>query len=188
MKIALTQREIVLDNAAGRFVFDALERIWYKFLVGHDLLVIPNSCLIDHIDADCVIITGGPDSMARHCTENKVYSYAREHDIPVIGICHGGFVINDLEGGDNGHIDNHHGVDHDVVMQGRTYTVNSYHSQCISTLAPDLLPMAWDNDNHVEAFHHKSKPIYGVIWHPERQSTPVLPDAINELLFRKRKL
>lgn len=185
MKIYLTQREITLDSAAGFFTFDALERIWHQFLIGHELSVIPNSGSIKNLDADCVIITGGPDSIARHLTENQVYAWACEHDVPVIGICHGAFAINDIEGGVNGVVDNHHGVYHDIVMQHRTYKVNSYHSQCITTLAPALLPLAWDADNHIEAFEHISKPIYGLVWHPERQCQPVLPDALNQLIYGK---
>jgi anthranilate/para-aminobenzoate synthase component II len=186
MKIALTQREVCLTNTAGQFTFDALERCWYKFLSQHDLRVIPNCHSVPEWDYDCVIITGGPDSLARHHTENMVYADACNKGKAVIGICHGAFVVNDLEGGRNGTVDGHHGVYHDISMQGSTHSVNSYHSQCIELLAPDFVACAWDQDGHIEAFCHRTRPVHGVVWHPERQLVPVLPREVEKLLFGEK--
>jgi gamma-glutamyl-gamma-aminobutyrate hydrolase PuuD len=185
MKIALSSREIVLANSVGeRLVFDGVERDWWKFLENHDLVVVPN--LVDlttiDLDVDCVIITGGPDSIARHHTENNLYLYAVSHFIPVLGVCHGAFAVNDLNGGINGQVEGHIGTMHKIEMNGQTYTVNSYHSQSIEKLADNLIPTAVDQDGIVEAFEHPTLPIYGVVWHPERMEDPVLPESVRELL------
>ena len=186
MRIALTQREITFDNATNTWslTLDALEREWYEFLAGHDIVPLPNVVDYDTTkwNFDCLIITGGPDSLSRHLSENNLYSWAVSNKIPVIGICHGAFVINDIEGGINGRIKGHDGEDHNIVMAGRVHSVNSFHTQYIQTLAPGFDPVAWDDDNNVEAFSHRSKHIHAVVWHPERQTVPLLTQPIKQLL------
>jgi putative glutamine amidotransferase len=184
MRIALTQREVVLENTAGQFVFDALERVWYDFLQGHDLVTIPNLLQKDFgsLGMDCLLITGGPDSYARHMTEDFAYAWAVANNIPIVGICHGAFVINDLGGGKNGRCEGHHGTTHTVTMASEKAEVNSYHTQCIDSIGPDFQAEAWDDDGRIEAFSHRSLPIHAIVWHPERQTNPVLTDPIKRLL------
>lgn len=186
MRIALTQREIVFDNSNSSWTLtlDALEREWYTFLYGHELHPIPNQVEFDTSEwnYDCLIITGGPDSLSRHLSENNLYKWAIDKNIPIIGICHGAFVINDLEGGINGRIKNHDGQNHNVTMAGKIYEVNSFHTQYIEKLAPGFRGLAWDDDNQIEAFSHITLPIHAIVWHPERQTCPVLTDSIKQLL------
>lgn len=184
MKVALTQREIVLENTAGKFVFDGLERSWYNFLPHHDLFPIPNLCQKDFskYDVDCVIFTGGPDSYHRHVTENSLYLWAVLKNIPIIGVCHGAFAINDLSGGKNGLCDGHYDTLHSISMDQTEYQVNSYHSQSIVSLGPNFHPCAWNQDDDIEAFEHAVLPIHAVVWHPERQEYPVLPKSIKNIL------
>lgn len=183
MRIAITQREIVVENTAGQFTFDALERIWYEFLPRHDLIPLPNLIKVDkNLKIDCLLISGGPDSYARHMTEDNLYAWAVEKNIPVIGICHGAFVINDLGGGENGRCEGHHGTVHEITMDGEIHEVNSYHTQCIKTIGPDFVGEAWDPDGRIEAFSHKSLPIHAIVWHPERQSSPLMTNPIKKIL------
>ena len=51
-------------------VFDALERVYYDFLAPHKLIPVPNAVKVPDIDYDCLVITGGPDSVNRNKTEN----------------------------------------------------------------------------------------------------------------------
>ena len=67
-------------------------------------------------------------------------------------------------------------------MEGQTHNVNSYHKTCIEELGNDLDPIAW-NGKHVEAFKHKTKPIWGLLWHPERMDIPVLPKELEDLIY-----
>jgi len=183
MKIAVSQREIILQNSQGMaLVFDGVERNWAEFLKGHEIVAVPNVIDIDHLEFDCLLLTGGPDSVARHLTENALYAVAYTRGLPIVGVCHGAFAINDIAGGINGTIAGHAGTEHQVIMDGKIYTVNSYHSQCIQTLGEDFISTARDHNGTVEAFQHRSRPIYGIVWHPERMSDPVLPDPVKTLL------
>jgi GMP synthase-like glutamine amidotransferase len=185
MKLLLSQREIVVKNSMGvEMTLDALERDWHKFLHKHEILTYPNVIDVDsNIDFDCLILTGGPDSFARHYTENALFDLALKKQKPVVGICHGAFVINDQTGGQNGHIPGHEACWHDVTMDSVKYRVNSHHSQSIESLGPDMVAVAVDEDGNIEAFQHCTKQIYGVVWHPERMPDLVLPVAVKNLLF-----
>ena len=186
MKIAISQREIILANSVGnRLTFDGLERSWYTFLADHELIVIPNTVNLVYmggLDFDCVLLTGGPDSQARHLTENMLFAVAQERGVPVIGICHGAFAVNDLTGGTNGRVDGHEDGYHEVLMDNISWSVNSHHSQSIATLGPGMTATAVDQDGNIEAFEHKTKPIYGIVWHPERMPQPILPTSVRQVL------
>jgi putative glutamine amidotransferase len=186
MKIAISQREIILPTADGnRRTFDGLEREWHSFLKGHELIVIANLADIDYLtnlDFDCVVLTGGPDGRERHLTENMLFAVACEREVPILGVCHGAFAINDLTGGVNGQVDGHQYGYHAVVIDDIAYQVNTYHSQSIQRLGEGLISVAHDLDGNVEAFEHESKPIYGIVWHPERMERPVLTDNVRDLL------
>ena len=186
MRIALSQREIILENSVGEsYTFDGVERAWHTFLKGHHVMPIPNTVKFnpDHLDFDCLILTGGPDSVARHYSENALYALAKQRGIPIIGVCHGAFAINDIEGGENSNIIGHIGTNHFVNIDGVSHMVNSYHSQCILAVPLDFQVVARDHDGNIEAFEHKELPIYGIVWHPERMAVPVLTPSVDALLF-----
>ena len=163
---------------------DALEQDWHRFLTGHELILHPNlgTVIVDQ-DFDCLILTGGPDSLGRHQTEDALFAHALQLGKPIVGFCHGAFVINDLSGGTNGRISGHEACYHSVTLEGVRHTVNSHHSQCLSRLGNNMIELAWDQDGNIEAFRHSTQPIYGVVWHPERMINPVLPRAVKNLLF-----
>ena len=181
MKILVSQQEYV--KPPRHFVLDALERAYYDFLTGHEILPVANDNKVPDKDYDCLVLTGGPDSVARNQTENTLYSHAMSKSKPIIGICHGAFVINELAGGVNGSIEGHVDRDHSVTMGEKIYTVNSYHTQMIERLPEDFVSLAEDKDGNPEAFRHKSLPVFGMVWHPERMLDPVLPNAVRDILF-----
>ena len=184
MKLLLSQQERKFPPFF--FVQDCLERAWYHILEGHEIIVAPNipNYHWDSIDYDCLILTGGNDSVARNLTENRLYQQAELANKPIVGFCHGAFAVNDLGGGINDYIgnDSHIGQNHQVKMEDKTWIVNSYHSQYIAKLGPGFEVLATDMDGYPEAFRHIFKPIYGVIWHPERMEHPVLPACVADLL------
>jgi putative glutamine amidotransferase len=182
MKILITQAEH--KNPPFFFIHDALERSWHHLLAGHEIIPAPNIPNHDweSIDYDCLVLTGGNDSMARHLTENHLYQITETAGKPIVGFCHGAFAVNDLAAGINGRIEGHVGTEHLVVMDGQRFIVNSFHSQNIMKLAPGFETLAVDDDGNPEAFRHLFKPIWAVIWHPERQEKPVLPACVADLL------
>lgn len=181
MRILISQRDVRIPPSF--LPFDALERSWYDFLSGHVLIPVPNLGRIDrNVDFNCLVLTGGPDSIERNQTENLLFSLALRKNKPIIGFCHGAFAINDLTGGINGYIDGHVKTEHEVIMENKIYTVNSYHGQSIEKLGLDMEKTALDMDGNIEAFKHKSKAIHGIVWHPERMNNPVLPADVSTIL------
>lgn len=182
MRILISQRDVRIPPS--NFLFDALERSWNFFLSKHHLIPVPNLGRIDtSVDFDCLVLTGGPDSIERHLTEDLLFHHANKLGKPIIGFCHGAFAVNDLTGGKNGYIENHIHVEHEVLMEGKIFTVNSYHGQSIETIGNDIEKLAVDLDGNIEAFKHKYKPIYGIVWHPERMKEPVLPNDVRNILL-----
>ena len=178
MKIAITQRQTEING----FIYDCLDPQWYKLFNGHELIIIPNLINIDlDIDIDLLVISGGNQTDARYKTEVLVCDWAVRNGIPILGVCHGAFFLNYAFKGIDAEIVGHRGNDHTVIMEGKEYTVNSYHDICIYELGQDLKPVAW-TDDHVEAFKHKELPIWGIVWHPERMEDPVLPKEIKDLI------
>jgi putative glutamine amidotransferase len=181
MRILISQRDINVPPSF--FTFDALERSWYNFFHKHYLIPVPNLSKIDEtVDFDCLVLTGGPDSIERHLTENLLFEHANELGKPIVGFCHGAFAINDLTGGINGTIENHIMTDHLVYFDGKEFLVNSYHGQSIDKLGPNMIQLAHDEEGIIEAFKHKEKPIYGIVWHPERMENPILPTEVKNIL------
>lgn len=181
MRILISQRDVRVPP--NNFLFDCLERSWYQLLDQHQLIPVPNLGVIDEtIDFDCLILSGGPDSLARHVTENLLFAHALKLDRPIIGVCHGAFAVNDLTGGTNGLVEGHENSSHTILLEGREHVVNSYHGQSIAELGPNMRTVATDTGGNIEAFEHAELPIYGIVWHPERMAQPVLPSAVARLL------
>lgn len=183
MKIAISQREIEIPPTD---IFHyATEDGFYNLLHKHKLYPFPN---LPHLvpyyeDYDCLILTGGPDSKNRNMTENLMFVDAFNKGLPIIGICHGAFAVNELTGGKNrsgleGHYDTHH----KIKMEDRHFLVNSYHKQAIDTIGKNMVVIATDKYGNIEAFRHKEYDIHAVVWHPERMVDAVLPKRVQEIL------
>lgn len=106
---------------------------------------------------------------------------------PILGICRGLQVLNVLLGGtlwqdipDQAGLVHPDNSVHRVKTEagslfrrlfGVEFPVNSYHHQAVKGLASSLVPEAWDESGRlIEAFSHKTLPIWAVQWHPERMT------------------
>ena len=180
MKIGLTQRVLYHQGRA----YDSLEHAWYKFLDGHKPVFIPNTLDQDFAELteelDCVIITGGDDSTIRRATELKLASAMMMSYKPILGICHGAFLLTDVLGGQvfpiNGHLD----CTHEIDYQGRTIQVNSYHNQGIVRTHNTAKTLAQDSQGNTEAWIDGG--MAGIVWHPERMSEPFIPAEIQQIM------
>jgi putative glutamine amidotransferase len=193
---------------------------WFtKEDLGDDIELIILSFLKNNTDdiskCDGFVLTGGVDIQpsyyggavnyenqppefqpARDAFEKKIYEYAKENQLPVLGICRGMQLVNVLEGGsliqdlgvegNERHKaapeDKQHSVNiapgsllHDIA--GKTNgQVNSAHHQAIdeNTISKQLLPNAWsaDDPSIIEGLEYKDKAgkpfLLCVQWHPER--------------------
>ena len=182
MNIGLTQRIFSHNNIA----YDCLEHGWQQLLGGHTLFSIANNPEQDFAklikDLDLIIFTGGDASPKRFLTEVRLLTECYKQNKSILGVCHGALFINQLEEGTNVECEGHHNTKHDIIMYDKTYNVNSFHTNKITKVGKDFDVIATTVDGDVEAFKHKTKPVWGIVWHPERMQKAVLPNEVERLL------
>ena len=182
MKIALSQRILIHNNRSH----DSIEHNWYWFLKNHDIVTVSNipdqdyDLLSDSVD--CFIITGGDDNLVRRVTEIRLATQMIQKNKPVIGICHGCFLLVTLLGGEIEEIDFHYDTVHNVTYFDKIFSVNSFHNLGIKTLHKSATALVNDLDGRCEAWIDGNTA--GVVWHPERMTTPWIPQEI-AVLFAK---
>jgi gamma-glutamyl-gamma-aminobutyrate hydrolase PuuD len=180
MNIGLSQRVLLHKNRA----YDALEHGWYSYLKAHTLFPIANRPNQDFNDLanklDCFVITGGDDSTVRRLTEMRLATHMIARQKPVIGICHGAFLLTELLGGEIAEIDGHTDSEHEINYFGELITVNSYHSLAIKIPQRSATILANDDHGNCEAWIDGTTA--GIVWHPERMTSPWIPDEIQSLL------
>ena len=128
-----------------------------------------------------VLISPGP------CTPNEagisldLVAACADAALPLLGVCLGHQAIGQHFGGKVVRGGLMHGktslVDHDGsgVFTGlpSPFTATRYHSLAVSreTLPDDLEVTAWTDDGEIMGFQHKTRPVYGVQFHPESIAT-----------------
>lgn len=180
MKIGLTQRILVHKGRA----YDSIEHEWYQYLKDHTLVTIPNiqdqNFLQLAQELDALIITGGDDNPLRRVVEIRIATEMSKLIKPILGVCHGCFLLADLLGSEITEIPDHVNTEHPVNYQGGLVVVNSYHNLCINRLHNSGVVLATDMHDHCEAWIDGH--IAGVVWHPERMDDPWLPEEISNLI------
>ena len=68
---------------------------------------------------------------------------------------------------------------HNVDSNNNSFLVNSFHNFCITKLGNELIPLA-HYANTIEAFKHEKYPIYGMMWHIERENGLENKDILKE--------
>jgi len=127
--------------------------------------------------ADGILLSPGP------CTPNEagicvdLIKQAPE-DMPILGVCLGHQSIGQAFGGKvitareirHGKLSEIHHKGGDL-FEGlpETYRVVRYHSLAVrrEDLPDDLLADAFTDDGEIMALHHRTRPVYGVQFHPE---------------------
>jgi putative glutamine amidotransferase len=203
-RIGLTQRVETVESYGERR--DCLDQQWTKFIEELPAipLLLPNlhsepRQLINEMSLDGVILTGGntlveyaaPDANTapeRDATEKALLDYCVEIKIPMIGVCRGMQLLNHYFGGSLEGTVGHTAVRHPIDLAGAedclafssAEEVNSFHDLGIALagLAPELQMLATGPDNSVEAVKHTSLPLWGVMWHPERE-VPFVDQDLN---------
>ena len=186
MHIGLSQRILWHRGRA----YDALEHGWYSYFKQHTLCPIRNDPGQDFKtiakSLGAFVITGGDDSSLRRITEIKLAKQMMFLNKPVIGICHGAFMLTDLLGGSVvAAVGDHSETLHPVMYFGEEVMVNSFHNLAIQQLHPTGTVLCTDQDGHVESWIDGT--LAGVVWHPERMDRPWIPDEIETLLFKENK-
>jgi gamma-glutamyl-gamma-aminobutyrate hydrolase PuuD len=134
------------------------------------------------VELDALIITGGDDSALRRTVELKLAGQLALRKKPVVGVCHGCFLLTDVLGGTVVEVVGHHNTTHNINYFGEIISVNSYHALAIKKLHLSGTVLATDEEGRCEAWIDGQTA--GVVWHPERMREPWIPDEIKNLLFK----
>lgn len=193
-RVGLTQRVSIVDEYGERR--DCLDQEWTHFLddLGYTPVPIPNQidsigAYIDGIDLDAFILTSGNDLASvdnptnpapeRDAVEKAIVDHAIENEMPVLGVCRGLELLNTHFGGSLIEVSGHAGTTHEVDIVDpdglelpRRVTVNSYHDFGIEKrgVGEDLDVFCTAPDGTVEGVVHETSPVWGLMWHPERES------------------
>jgi gamma-glutamyl-gamma-aminobutyrate hydrolase PuuD len=191
LKIGLTQGIIDIDGIR----YDRTEHGWYSYLKEHHISTIKNDVSQDFTkiasELDCLIVTGGSNSLLRTDVETKLIEQMIQFDKTIIGICQGAFLLTKLFGGSwindklitTTNRYRHMGNNHMVMYKNEEKTVNSYHNLCIDKPPKTATVLAVDIDGYCESWI--TGKIAAVVWHPERMEVPWVPEEIENLLKRK---
>ncbi len=131
---------------------------------------------------DAVLISPGPGNPASAGLSIPTVKYALETDYPVFGVCLGHQAIAEAMGatvtsapelmhGKTSTVNHQNSIIFDGVNQG--FTATRYHSLAVvrETVPEDLEITGQTDSGVIMSLQHKSKPIYGVQFHPESVMT-----------------
>ncbi|MCA8897173.1 MAG: aminodeoxychorismate/anthranilate synthase component II [Hyphomonas sp.] len=127
--------------------------------------------------ADGILLSPGPCTPKEAGICVDLIKQAPE-DLPILGVCLGHQSIGAAFGGEVvGAKEIRHGKLSDIHQKGgdlfeglpESYRVVRYHSLAVDpTDLPDgLIADAYTDDGEIMALHHKTRPVYGVQFHPE---------------------
>lgn len=183
--VGVTQR-VQIDPRHGERR-DALDQRWHPFLAASGILGVPlpnDPALalksVRTLGLRGILLTGGNDlavlggdAPERDATEAALLDLAAR-GLPVLGVCRGLQMILAHFGAVPVPVAGHVAVRHPLVFQGRSRTVNSYHgygaaAAIVASATAGALEVTAAVDGTAEAVRHRSLPIAGLMWHPERE-------------------
>lgn len=185
--LGITQR--LEENPSYYEIREALSLEWGKFL--KDINFLPLSYEVDinkyKNKINAFIFSGGNDlyiinenklNKIRDNYEEIIIKHCITNKIPLLGICRGAQFISSYFNSSISTLPNHITKAHKIIFENKSYFVNSYHNFCITKLSNSLEAIAFGEDSSIEAFKHRELPIFGIMWHIEREITRTIPSKI----------
>ncbi len=184
MKVVLFTQRVEMVEAYNERRDNADQRI-AEFIMacGFLPLAIPNipsiaNEIVDAAKPVGIILVGGNSLVKyggsapeRDETDSELLRIAIDRHIPIYGFCRGMQSILDYFGNDLVEVKGHVAVRHNIYGEEGVNQVNSYHNQaCISLNNDELIAVMKSEDGVIEKIRHKSLPIVGTMWHPEREN------------------
>ena len=204
-RIGITQR--VMKHPRYNEMMDCLDINWAKFLISIDILPIPLSLLpansVDDmwemLELDGLILSGGntlvkfadatdePESLRaeRDAFESALLKAALSSEKPILGVCRGLQVLNTYYNGQLTKVKRHSGNRHRLIAENSANAfefppeVNSFHDYAVprKKMGKELIPLAHDIEDNIEAFYHPIDKVLGIMWHPERENPLLQSDC-----------
>lgn len=197
MKMVLfTQRVEIIESYKERR--DCADQRIAEFIscCGYLPMPIPNNekYIIEFIQAvkPCGIVLTGGNSLVKYGGEaperdrvdRRLIEIAIKQNIPLYGFCRGMQSILDYFGNKLVKVENHVAQYHTIQGTAGECKVNSYHNQgCIELISTELETEYCSDDGVIEMIRHKTRPIMGTMWHPEREA-----DFLEADILRVRQL
>lgn len=192
--IGITQRvEFVLLHKERR---DGLDQRWASFIHRCGFVPYPIPNHVDLLSSVLklpligIILTGGndinSDAPERDLLEKKIIDYSLAHSLPLLGVCRGMQLILNHFGSCIEKIEGHVGTSHAVNFKNERTQKNSYHNYGTYKVQPPLTVIGIAEDGIIEAVKHDHSPIFGIMWHPERNNPFTDSDVrlINEIFCK----
>ena len=170
-------RTLIIDN------YDSFTFNLYQFIaeVTDELpIVVRNDGItwseICELEFDNIVISPGPGRVEVARDFGICATAILESTVPVLGVCLGHQGISHFLGGTVDYADEvMHGRLSEVTHTGQDvfrgipspFSVVRYHSLIVSELPEELEGIAWTNDGILMGVRHRTKPIWGVQFHPE---------------------
>lgn len=186
----------VMQHDSYPEIRDALDTRWACFFKRISAIPIPlPSCtnivsFLDAISPDGILLSGGNSlasledsqvNILRDRVDRIVIEYALKRDLPILGICRGMQSILAYFGSSFTRVAEHVTESHAISKVGssrfipdarRERRVNSYHAYGSQNCPAPLKVLYRSKDGCIEAAEHYSKPMAGIMWHPERLARP----------------
>lgn len=167
------------------------ERGVYSEIVPPDVTPDEIKALNEKSNIKGIILSGGPSSVY-DSNSPRVNPEILEMNIPILGLCYGHQLIAQIVKGKvepatckeygtaEVNIDKPEGVLNGLSAKE---TVWMSHSDTVLQLPPEFEQLAHTQSCPVAAYRHKTKPIYGLQWHPEVIHTKNGEQMLNNFIF-----
>jgi len=163
-----------------------------------DAVIVPNDTPVEKLgDADALVLSGGAPSIAYEKHKlGEQHRYLEELSVPILGICVGAQFIAEHFGGQSGPAEfPEYGKteiivdDADEIFSGipRRFIAWESHNDEIKEPGSELIPLAHSENCRYQAVKHRSRPIYGVQFHPEVQHTEYGEEIFKNFLALAKK-
>lgn len=184
--VIYTQRVEVVESYGERR--DCADQNIVRFIeaCGYMAVPVPNvtsdlRAYVDRLAPKGIILTGGNSLLEyggnapeRDRTDEVLIEIAIEKKIPLYGFCRGMQSILHYFKCPLAQVQGHVAIKHDIMNSTKEQIrkVNSYHNQaCMAAEVKEPLEvLAQSEDGVAEWIKHKSLPMMGTMWHPEREN------------------
>ncbi len=147
-----------------------------------DAVIVPNTASLEELqDADALILSGGAPSIAYEKQKLGNQALYLDHlDVPILGICVGAQLIAEHFGGKSSTAKYPEYGKTEIIVDEpddlfqnipQSFIAWESHNDEIKELGPYLVGLAHSKNCKYQAIKHRTKPIYGVQFHPEVQHT-----------------